>query len=35
MYNYLDLTPFGRQEDGERAQAWIRHHDRYPRERRH
>ena len=29
-YNYLDLTPLGRQEDGDRAQAWIRHHDRYP-----
>jgi len=28
-YNYLDLTPLGRQEDGEPAQGWIRHHDRY------
>jgi predicted dithiol-disulfide oxidoreductase (DUF899 family) len=28
-YNLLDLTPLGRQEDGERAQGWIRHHDRY------
>jgi predicted dithiol-disulfide oxidoreductase (DUF899 family) len=31
-YNYLDLTPLGRQEDRERAQAWIRHHDRYSME---
>lgn len=30
-YNYLDLTPLGRQEDDEpNAQAWIRHHDKYP-----
>jgi predicted dithiol-disulfide oxidoreductase (DUF899 family) len=29
-YNYLDLTLLGRQEEGERAQAWLRHHDRYP-----
>lgn len=28
-YNFLDLTPLGRQEDGGPAQAWIRHHDRY------
>jgi len=28
-YNFLDLTPLGRQEDGERIQAWIRHHDKY------
>ncbi len=28
-YNFLDLTPFGRQEEEGRAQAWIRHHDRY------
>jgi len=28
-YNFLDLTPLGRQEEGGRAQAWIRHHDRY------
>ncbi|RFU38291.1 DUF899 domain-containing protein [Actinomadura logoneensis] len=29
-YNYLDLTPLGRQEDGmEDTMAWIRHHDRY------
>jgi len=25
----MDLTPLGRQEDGEPAQGWIRHHDRY------
>ena len=29
-YNFLDVTPLGRQEDGDRSQAWIRHHDRYP-----
>jgi predicted dithiol-disulfide oxidoreductase (DUF899 family) len=29
-YNLLDLTPLGRQEEGERIQGWIRHHDRYP-----
>lgn len=37
-YNYLDMTPFGRQEDWEDSplgwpqsptQGWIRHHDRY------
>ena len=28
-YNLLDLTPLGRQEDGDRSQGWIRHHDRY------
>jgi predicted dithiol-disulfide oxidoreductase (DUF899 family) len=28
--NLLDhLTPPGRQEEGERIQGWIRHHDRY------
>jgi predicted dithiol-disulfide oxidoreductase (DUF899 family) len=27
-YNYLDLTPLGRQEDGDRAQGWIPHHDK-------
>ncbi|MGZ3456795.1 MAG: DUF899 domain-containing protein [Polyangiales bacterium] len=26
-YNYLDLTPLGRQE--ERPMAWVRHHDKY------
>ena len=29
-YNFLDLTPFGRQDaEGPNPQAWIRHHDRY------
>jgi predicted dithiol-disulfide oxidoreductase (DUF899 family) len=29
-YNYLDLTPFGRQEEPEEwSMAWVRHHDRY------
>ena len=29
-YNYLDLTPKGRDEDKlEWIQAWVRHHDRY------
>jgi len=30
-YNYLDLTPKGRDEDGmvPHAMAWVRHHDRY------
>jgi predicted dithiol-disulfide oxidoreductase (DUF899 family) len=28
-YNFLDLTPLGRQEEDGRIQAWIRHHDRY------
>ena len=29
-YNFLDVTPLGRQEEGERIQGWVRHHDRYP-----
>ncbi|HKA89354.1 MAG TPA: DUF899 domain-containing protein [Haliangiales bacterium] len=29
-YNFLDLSPLGRQEEGDRTQGWIRHHDRYP-----
>jgi predicted dithiol-disulfide oxidoreductase (DUF899 family) len=30
-YNYLDLTPLGRQDsEGPNPQAWIRHHDSYP-----
>jgi predicted dithiol-disulfide oxidoreductase (DUF899 family) len=29
-YNFLDATPLGRQEEGQPAQGWIRHHDRYP-----
>jgi predicted dithiol-disulfide oxidoreductase (DUF899 family) len=28
-YNFLDFTVLGRQEEGGRAQGWIRHHDRY------
>jgi predicted dithiol-disulfide oxidoreductase (DUF899 family) len=28
-YNLLDVTPLGRQEEDNRIQAWIRHHDRY------
>ncbi len=28
-YNFLDVTPLGRQEEGARIQGWIRHHDRY------
>lgn len=29
-YNYLDLTPLGRQEEGlPHGMAWVRHHDRY------
>jgi predicted dithiol-disulfide oxidoreductase (DUF899 family) len=29
-YNYLDLTPLGRQEEGEpHVMAWVRHHDKY------
>jgi predicted dithiol-disulfide oxidoreductase (DUF899 family) len=36
-YNYLDLTPLGRQEDWEEPSdrstspflAWVRHHDKY------
>lgn len=29
-YNFLDLTPLGRQEGNDKAQSWIRHHDNYP-----
>ncbi len=29
-YNYLDLTPLGRQEEEGGAMAWLRHHDKYP-----
>ncbi len=30
-YNYLDLTPLGRHEEGlAYPMAWVRHHDRYP-----
>ncbi len=29
-YNYLDLTPLGRQEENDpRGMMWLRHHDRY------
>ena len=29
-YNYLDLTPLGRQEEGlEHPMLWLRHHDQY------
>jgi predicted dithiol-disulfide oxidoreductase (DUF899 family) len=28
-YNFLDLTPLGRQEEDGRFQAWLKHHDRY------
>jgi predicted dithiol-disulfide oxidoreductase (DUF899 family) len=28
-YNFLDFTPLGRQEEGDRIQGWIRHRDRY------
>ncbi len=31
IYNYLDLTPLGRQENNlPYTMAWVRHHDRYP-----
>ncbi len=30
-YNYLDLTPLGRQEENDpRGMMWVRHHGRYP-----
>ncbi len=30
-YNYLDVTPLGRQEEHEPyVMAWVRHHDSYP-----
>lgn len=28
-YNFLDVTPLGRQEEDGRIQGWIKHHDRY------
>jgi predicted dithiol-disulfide oxidoreductase (DUF899 family) len=28
-YNYLDLVPRGRDEEGEFSQYWVRRHDRY------
>jgi predicted dithiol-disulfide oxidoreductase (DUF899 family) len=33
-YNYLDLVPKGRDEDGlDFSMSWVRHHDRYPEEK--
>ncbi len=29
VYNLLDVTPKGRDEDGLDGMAWVRHHDRY------
>jgi predicted dithiol-disulfide oxidoreductase (DUF899 family) len=29
-YNFLDLTPLGRQEEPGQKMAWLRHHDKYP-----
>ena len=30
-YNWLDMTPMGRHEEGlAHGMAWVRHHDRYP-----
>lgn len=29
-YNYLDLTPLGRQEEKKTIMSWVRHHDKYP-----
>jgi predicted dithiol-disulfide oxidoreductase (DUF899 family) len=28
-YNFLDLTAKGRDENPDRAQEWVRHHDKY------
>ncbi len=33
-YNLLDLTAKGRDEDPEKAQDWVRYHDRYPAKKR-
>jgi predicted dithiol-disulfide oxidoreductase (DUF899 family) len=30
-YNYLDLVPRGRDEEGNFSQYWVRRHDRYER----
>ena len=30
-YNFLDLTAKGRDENPDRAQDWVRHHDKYKR----
>jgi predicted dithiol-disulfide oxidoreductase (DUF899 family) len=33
-YNYLDMVPKGRGEDGlDFTMSWVRHHDRYPEEK--
>jgi predicted dithiol-disulfide oxidoreductase (DUF899 family) len=29
VYNFLDLTPLGRNEKGQDNMPWLRHHDRY------
>jgi predicted dithiol-disulfide oxidoreductase (DUF899 family) len=29
VYQFLDVTPKGRNEDPERTMSWVRHHDRY------
>src|SRR5271165_2065312 len=33
-YHWLDITPVGRNEEGMKphAMAWVRHHDKYPKE---
>jgi len=32
-YNFLDMVPKGRDEDGLAfSMSWVRHHDRYPQE---
>ncbi|HET9792792.1 MAG TPA: DUF899 family protein, partial [Candidatus Angelobacter sp.] len=33
VYNFLDMTPKGRDEDALAfSMSWVRHHDRYPQE---
>ena len=33
-YNFLDMAPKGRDEDGlDFTMSWVRHHDRYPHDR--
>jgi predicted dithiol-disulfide oxidoreductase (DUF899 family) len=34
-YNWLDLTPLGRQEGNQQGMFWTRHHDRYGDDRNH
>lgn len=29
MYNMLDVTPLGRQEERNQGMVWLRHHDKY------